>query len=61
MAKDLDYALDQINALDKQISTHEQVCAERWLESLNRLKRLEIILISCTGALLLFLSQMVIN
>ena len=29
-----------------QITTHEAVCAERWLEILNRVKRLEMFILA---------------
>lgn len=41
--------------LDKRFSTHEAVCAERWKETIIRIKRLEGILIATTGAVIMIL------
>lgn len=38
-----------------QITKHEAICAERWLETLSRIKRLEAILIGGAGAIILML------
>ena len=38
-----------------QIDTHEAVCAERWQETINRIKRLELVFISASGAIILLL------
>ena len=38
-----------------QIDTHEAVCAERWKETILRIKRIEHIMIGCAGAIILIL------
>jgi hypothetical protein len=38
-----------------QVDTHEAVCAERWKETILRIKRLEHILIGQAAALILLL------
>ena len=48
---------DEAHDLDKKFSVHEAVCAERWKETILRIKRLEAILIACAGALILTLWQ----
>ena len=44
---------------DARLSTHEAVCAERWKETIERIKRLELILISSAGAVILLMAGMV--
>ena len=38
-----------------QIDTHEAICAERWQETINRIKRLEMIIIGSGGAIIMLL------
>ena len=38
-----------------QIDTHEAVCAERWLETINRVKRLEIVIMTSAVAIITLL------
>tara|TARA_R100001460_G_scaffold41925_2_gene77882 strand:+ start:3216 stop:3389 length:174 start_codon:yes stop_codon:yes gene_type:complete len=44
-----------------QIDTHEAVCAERWLETLNRIKRLEMVIVGTGGATILLLLNILID
>ena len=39
-----------------RIDTHEAVCAERWKETIERIKRLEMILIGACGAALILMA-----
>ena len=41
--------------IEQKFSVHEAVCAERWTETIIRIKRLEAILISTAGASILLL------
>jgi len=41
--------------IDKRFSAHEAVCAERWKETIIRIKRIETILVSSCGAILMLL------
>ena len=41
-----------------KLKTHEAVCAERWKETIERIKRLEMILIGSAGAGLLLMAGM---
>jgi len=50
-----------INELDKSFSIHEQVCAERWKETILRIKRLETVLVGSAGAILLLLLGLVLK
>ena len=44
-----------------QIDTHEAVCAERWLETVNRVKRLELIMMSSAAAIIGLLVTLVLD
>ena len=45
-----------VQSVQAQINVHEQVCAERWKETIERIKRLELILISSAGAVILLMA-----
>jgi len=47
------------NDLETKFITHEAVCAERWKESILRIKRLESILLACAGSIILLLLHLV--
>lgn len=42
-----------------QIDTHEAVCAERWTETIERIKRVEAVLVGGGGAIILLLLTLV--
>ena len=44
-----------LQELDKHFSIHEKVCAERWKETIIRIKRLESVLLGSAGAIILLL------
>ena len=46
---------DDMNELDKRFSIHEEVCAERWKETILRIKRLEGTILACGGAAIMLL------
>ena len=46
------------NEIDVKLQTHEAVCAERWKETIERIKRLELIMISSAGALIVLMAGM---
>ncbi|CAB4196005.1 hypothetical protein UFOVP1298_56 [uncultured Caudovirales phage] len=48
---------EEMHDVDKRMTAHEAVCAERWRETILRIKRIEGILISVAGALLLMLAN----
>jgi len=52
---------DDFVELSKNFSVHEGVCAERWTETIIRIKRLEAILVSTAGAIILLLLGIVIK
>lgn len=61
MKRDVDTAHERIDDIDKHMSKHEAVCAERWRETITRIKRLELILITCSGAVILLLAEIALN
>ena len=61
MKRDGPSAHDRIDDIDKHMSKHEAVCAERWRETITRIKRLELILITCSGAVILLLTEIALN
>jgi len=44
-----------------QIDTHEAVCAERWLQTLSRLKRLEQIMLGTTATMLVMMAGLLLR
>tara|TARA_E500000305_G_scaffold90537_1_gene77905 strand:+ start:257 stop:427 length:171 start_codon:yes stop_codon:yes gene_type:complete len=44
-----------VTEVKSQIDTHEAICAERWQETINRIKRLELVILSSGGATILLL------
>lgn len=47
-----------VKDVESKLNTHEAVCAERWKETIERIKRLELILISSGGAVILLMAGM---
>jgi len=47
--------------VENRLSTHEAVCAERYVGINARLKRLEQILLAATGAIIMLLISVVVN
>jgi hypothetical protein len=41
--------------IETRFSVHEAVCVQRWEETIQRIKRLEAILIACAGGVILSL------
>lgn len=50
----------ETDELDKRLTAHEAVCAERWGSVLARVGRIEKILITGTGALLVGMAGMIL-
>ncbi len=48
-----------VNSVKAQIDTHEAVCAERWTETINRIKRIEAIMIGTAGTIILMLTSII--
>jgi len=49
-----------VTEVKTQIDTHEAICAERWMETINRIKRLEMIIIGSGGAIILLLINIIV-
>jgi|TARA_R110002051_G_scaffold3603_1_gene19571 hypothetical protein len=49
------------NQVKAKLDTHEAVCAERWLETVARLKRLETVLLAVSGATMIMLMTIIIK
>ena len=47
-----------VKEVQAKLNTHEAVCAERWKETIERIKRLELVVISSAGAVILLMSGM---
>ena len=50
-----------VTEVKTQIDTHEAICAQRWEETINRIKRLEMIIIGSGGAIILLLINIVVG
>ena len=48
-------------SVQSQIDTHEAVCAERWRETILRIKRIEHIMIGTAGTTILLLVGIIVN
>ena len=58
LAEDLFSTMVTVKEVQAKLNTHEAVCAERWKETIERIKRLELILITSAGAVILLMSGM---
>ena len=50
-----------VNDVKHQIDTHEAVCAERWKETILRIKRIEHIMIGTAGTTIILLLSVVMR
>jgi len=50
-----------VTSVQSQIDTHEAVCAERWKETILRIKRIEHIMIGTAGTTILLLVGIILN
>jgi predicted nucleic acid-binding Zn ribbon protein len=48
-------------SVQAQIDTHEAVCAERWTETIQRIKRIEHIMIGTAATTILLLLNLVVS
>ena len=48
-------------SVQAQVDTHEAVCAERWKETILRIKRIEHIMIGTAGTTILLLLSVVMR
>ena len=63
MGRKLRVIMTRISAdkVKAKLDTHEAVCAERWLETVARLKRLETVLLAVSGATMIMLMTIIIK
>tara|TARA_R110002110_G_scaffold87390_1_gene227784 strand:+ start:121 stop:285 length:165 start_codon:yes stop_codon:yes gene_type:complete len=47
-----------VKDVEGKLNTHEAVCAERWNETISRIKRLELVMITGAGAVILLMAGM---
>ncbi len=47
-----------IKDVESRVNTHEAVCAERWKETIERIKRLEMIMIGSAAAVIALMAGM---
>jgi hypothetical protein len=50
-----------VTEVKSQIDTHEAVCAERWKETILRIKRIEHIMIGTAGTIIILLIGLLIR
>jgi predicted nucleic acid-binding Zn ribbon protein len=50
-----------VTDVKSQIDTHEAVCAERWKETILRIKRIEHIMIGTAGTMILLLLSVILR
>lgn len=49
------------NQVKAKLDTHEAVCAERWKETITRIKRLEAVFIAFSGTSMVMLATIIIK
>jgi|TARA_A100000172_G_scaffold47639_1_gene29688 hypothetical protein len=50
-----------VTSVKSQIDTHEAVCAERWKETILRIKRIEHIMIGTAGTIIVLLVGLIVK
>ena len=50
-----------VTEVKSQIDTHEAVCAERWKETILRIKRIETIMIGTAGTIIILLIGLIVR
>ena len=50
--------MSSVKDLESRMNTHEAVCSERWKETILRIKRIEVIIITSGGSLILLMAGM---
>lgn len=52
---------DKDAAVKAQLDTHEAVCAERWRETITRIKRIEAVMMGSAGTTIVLLLTMILK
>lgn len=50
--------MTKVKDVEAKLNTHEAVCAERWKETIERIKRLELVMLTAAGSLILMMAGM---
>jgi predicted nucleic acid-binding Zn ribbon protein len=50
-----------VKDVDARLDTHEAVCAERWRETILRIKRLENVSVTVAGAIIMLLIGIILK
>jgi hypothetical protein len=50
-----------VTEVKSQIDTHEAVCAERWKETILRIKRIEAIMIGTAGTMIVMMAGLLLR
>lgn len=50
-----------VQSIQAQVDTHEAVCAERWKETILRIKRIEHLMIGTAGTTIVLLLGIIIS
>lgn len=50
-----------VTSVKAELDTHEAVCAERWKETILRIKRIEAIMIGTAGTMIILLIGVIIK
>jgi|TARA_R110002153_G_C13180413_1_gene485032 predicted nucleic acid-binding Zn ribbon protein len=45
-----------VKEVQAKLNTHEAVCSERWKETIERIKRLEVVMITSAGAVIVLMA-----
>ena len=48
--------MTKVKDVEAKLNTHEAVCAERWKETIERIKRLELVMITAAGSVILMMA-----
>ena len=48
--------MTKVKDVESKLNTHEAVCAERWKETIERIKRLELVMLTAAGSLILMMA-----
>ena len=51
--------MTKVKDVEAKLNTHEAVCAERWKETIERIKRLEMVMIGSAGAVIVLMAGVI--
>jgi len=54
-------AKPSVQSVKAELDTHEAVCAERWKETILRIKRIEHIMIGTAGTMMLMMAGLLLR